>query len=77
MEWERLRYLATMVYNVNANKRSQMIEPEKLFKLPQDVYAQLEKSKPKSNREQYESFLKRVSEAKSTSNVKNISDILK
>lgn len=59
-EWERIRYLAAMVYNVNAQKRSQMIDPEKLFSLPQDIYAKMEKERPKSTRDQYDSFMKKV-----------------
>ena len=59
-EWERIRYLAAMVYNVNATKRSQMISPEKLFSLPQDIYAKMEKDKPKSTKEQYENFMEKV-----------------
>lgn len=38
LEWERLRYLATMVHNVNVGKKAHMIKPEKLIPLPQDVY---------------------------------------
>lgn len=38
LEWERLRYLAAMVHNVNVTKKQQMIKPEKLIPLPQDVY---------------------------------------
>ena len=38
LEWERLRYLATMVHNVNVSKKQHMIKPTKLFPLPQDVY---------------------------------------
>jgi len=59
-EWERIRYLASMVYNVNATKKSQMISPEKLFELPQDIYAKMEKMKPKSTKDQYESFMEKV-----------------
>ncbi|QDP47474.1 MAG: hypothetical protein Unbinned2716contig1001_9 [Prokaryotic dsDNA virus sp.] len=29
-----------MIHNVNVRKRSQVIKPEKLFKLPQDTYRQ-------------------------------------
>ena len=36
LEWERLRYLATSIFNARAEKSSQMIKPTKLFKLPQD-----------------------------------------
>ena len=63
-----MRYLATMLFNVNCNKRSQMITPDKLFPLPQDVY--LEKGKPKSTRKDYEAFLEKVS--KSKNNVKSV-----
>ena len=37
LEWERIRFLATMVYNVNCSKKSQMLNPENLFHLPQDL----------------------------------------
>jgi benzoyl-CoA reductase/2-hydroxyglutaryl-CoA dehydratase subunit BcrC/BadD/HgdB len=36
LEWERTRYIATMLVNVNAKKSHQRIQPKKLFKLPQD-----------------------------------------
>jgi hypothetical protein len=58
MQWEQTRYLAAMVYNVNCNKKAQMITPDKLFPLPQDVY--LAKGKPKSTKEQYLKFKKRL-----------------
>ncbi len=58
LEWERIRYLSTMVYNVNCQKRSQMLKPEKLFPLPQD--ALLERGKPKSTVEQYIEFKKKT-----------------
>ena len=51
-----------MIYNVNCQKKAQMIKPDKLFPLPQDVY--LEKGKPKSTKEEQEAFEKRVSKAK-------------
>jgi hypothetical protein len=53
-----------MIFNVNCEKRAQMITPDKLFPLPQDVY--LERGKPKSTRKQYESFLKKVNSMKSS-----------
>ena len=59
-EWERVRYLAAMVYNVNARRRSQMIEPEKLFSLPQDIYAKMEKNRPKSTKKEYDAFMEKV-----------------
>jgi len=36
LEWERVRYLATMMYNTKVDKKHKMIDPTKLFKLPQD-----------------------------------------
>ena len=47
-----------MLYNINVDKRANMITPDKLFPLPQDVY--LERGKPKSTRKQYEKFLEKV-----------------
>jgi hypothetical protein len=52
-----------MLVNVNAQKKSNMIAPDKLFPLPQDVY--LEKGKPKSTREQYEAFVDKLNKLKS------------
>lgn len=53
--------MSTMIYNVNCQKKAQMIKPDKLFPLPQDVY--LEKGKPKSTKEEQEAFEKRVAKA--------------
>ena len=47
-----------MLYNVNCSKKGQMITPDKLFKLPQDIY--LAKGKPKSTKEQYLKFKNRL-----------------
>lgn len=47
-----------MIINVNVDKKSKMVSPEKLFSLPQDIY--LEKGKPKSTKEGFEAFKKRV-----------------
>ncbi len=58
MLWEQSRYIATMLYNVNCNKKAQMITPDKLFSLPQDVY--LARGKAKSTKEQYLKFKKRL-----------------
>jgi len=63
LDWERTRYLASMIFNVNCEKRGQMITPDKLFPLPQDVY--LERGKPKSTREQYDEFLKKINKLNS------------
>ena len=52
--WEQTRYLAAMLYNVNCNKKGQMITPDKLFPLPQDVY--LGRGKPKSTKKQFLKF---------------------
>lgn len=54
LQWEQTRYIATMLYNVNCQKRGQMITPDKLFPLPQDVY--LERGKPKSTKEDFIEF---------------------
>ena len=62
LEWERTRYVATMLYNINCSKRAQMITPDKLFPLPQDVY--LERGKPKSDPKKAMQFLKRVEQMK-------------
>ena len=51
-----------MIYNTNCNKKSQMIPPEKLFSLPQDVY--LQKGKPKSTPEEFEDFRNKVKKMK-------------
>jgi len=51
-----------MLFNVNCQKRSQMIVPDKLFSLPQDTY--LERGKPKSTKAEYEAFLERLEKAK-------------
>lgn len=53
--------MSTMIYNVNCQKKAQMIKPDKLFPLPQDVY--LERGKPKSTKEEQEAFEKRVAKA--------------
>ena len=62
LEWERTRYLAAMLYNVNCNKKGQMITPDKLFSLPQDVY--LGRGKPKSTKEKFIKFKEKVKQSK-------------
>lgn len=62
LDWERTRYLATMIHNVNCQKKSQMKKPEDFIKLPQDNMGK-KQIKPKSNREQYEKFKKRLERA--------------
>lgn len=61
LEWERIRYLATMIHNVNCQKKQHMIKPQKLFPLPQDRY--VKKDKPKSTKEQFEWFKEKVKQA--------------
>ena len=63
LDWERTRYLATMVYNVNCQKKSQMIKPEDLFELPVDRKRKSAKGKPKSTKQQYEAFLEKTQSA--------------
>lgn len=58
IQWEQTRYLASMIINVNVSKKANMVSPEQLFPLPQDCY--LEKGKPKSTKDQYEAFKKKV-----------------
>lgn len=62
LEWERIRYLSTMIHNVNCTKKSQMIKPDKLFPLPQDVY--LERGKPHSTQKEYLAFKKKLESVK-------------
>tara|TARA_R100001163_G_C4989316_1_gene142490 strand:- start:52 stop:366 length:315 start_codon:yes stop_codon:yes gene_type:complete len=50
LEWERLRYLATMMINLKATKSSQRIQPTKLFKLPHDT-KNIPTSKPLSKKD--------------------------
>lgn len=61
LDWERFRYLATMIHNVNCTKKSQMIKPEKLFPLPQDKLAKSQG--PKSTIEQFEAFKEKARRA--------------
>ena len=58
IEWEQVRYLASMIVNVNVSKKANMVAPDKLFPLPQDIY--LERGKPRSTKEQFEAFKARV-----------------
>jgi hypothetical protein len=54
VSWEQTRFIASMLINVNVDKKAKMVRPEQLFPLPQDVYT--ERGKPKSTPEQYEKF---------------------
>lgn len=64
IQWEQVRYISSMLFNVNCDKRAQMITPEKLFPLPQDVY--LQKGKPKSSKLELEQFKKIIASKKSS-----------
>ena len=66
LQWEQTRYVAAMIFNVNCQKKAQMITPDKLFPLPQDVY--LAKGKPRSTKEQYLKFKKRLDKLESKKN---------
>lgn len=61
LEWERLRYLAATVYCASAEKKSQLVKPSDLFKLPQDQF--LRNKKPLSTRSQYEAMVERIERA--------------
>lgn len=52
--WEQTRFIASMLINVNVDKKAKMVRPEQLFPLPQDVYS--ERGKAKSTPEEYEKF---------------------
>ena len=60
LEWERLRYISAMLINVNATKASQRIQPNKLFKLPQDNAVKKKVSKPLSKEENFDAVLDAV-----------------
>ena len=54
-----------MLHNVNVRKRSQVIKPEKLFKLPQDSYRQQNVEIPtEEDMLAFENKLKRVTNKK-------------
>jgi NAD(P)H-dependent FMN reductase len=60
------RYTSATLWNTKATKRAQMIRPDQLFKLPQDVY--MDNKKPKSTPEQLKAFLDQVEAAKAAKN---------
>lgn len=57
-----------MIYNTNISKSNQAKKPHQLFKLPQDKIQNV--SKPKSTKEQYERFLKKIEEKEKKSKSK-------
>lgn len=50
-----------MVYNTNVSKKRDLITPDKLLKLPQDVYNK--PSGPKSTKSEFEAFKERAEKA--------------
>jgi hypothetical protein len=61
--WEMSRFESTMIVNSTAKKRSQLITPDKLFPLPQDVY--LNKGTPKSSPEELKAFMEQIKKSQS------------
>lgn len=59
LNWEQSRYLATMIYNVNCQKKSQMLKPEQLFELPVDSLRKKKRSEPKSTRAEMDNFMEK------------------
>ena len=57
LEWEHTRFVASMIHNVNCSKKSQMVKPENRIQLPQD---KVKKLKPKTTKEEFESYAKLV-----------------
>jgi len=46
-----------MIHNVQCEKKSQMLQPDELFKLPSDIARKKKRAEPKSTRDGMESFL--------------------
>lgn len=59
LNWEQTRYISTMIHNSQCQKKSQMIKPHQLFKLPVDERIKKRKSKPQSTEKQKNDFLKK------------------
>tara|TARA_R110000822_G_scaffold202869_1_gene339836 strand:- start:1928 stop:2167 length:240 start_codon:yes stop_codon:yes gene_type:complete len=64
LNWEQTRYLAVMVYNVNCQKKSQMLKPDQLFELPSDLKHKKKRSNPKSTPNEMKTFLDRYNSMK-------------
>ena len=58
-----------MIYNSNITKSNQAKKPHQLFKLPQDNITKA--SGPKSTKEEYETFLKKIEEKEKKSKLNN------
>tara|TARA_R100000935_G_C2793418_1_gene147065 strand:- start:167 stop:454 length:288 start_codon:yes stop_codon:yes gene_type:complete len=56
LNWEQTRYLASMIYNVQCEKKSQMLKPHDLFELPIDNLRKKKRDAPKSTIKQMEAF---------------------
>lgn len=61
LQWEMTRYISHMVFNTKATKRSQIITPDKLFPLPQDIM--LRKGEAKSTPEQLKEFMDKIAKS--------------
>jgi hypothetical protein len=46
-----------MIHNVQCEKKSQMLKPEDLFKLPSDNARKKKRAEPKSTKEQMDAFM--------------------
>ena len=68
LDWEKFRYVSCMIYNSNITKSNQAKKPHQLFKLPQDNITKA--SGPKSTKEEYETFLKKIEEKEKKSKAK-------
>jgi len=56
LSWEQARYISTMIYNVNCQKKSQMLKLEQIFPLPIDKIRKQKRDNSKSTREQMQAF---------------------
>ena len=59
LAWEQSRYVSMMIYNVNCQKKSQMLKPEQLFPLPVDDLRKKKRSEPKSTRKDMDAFMEK------------------
>ena len=57
LNWEQTRYIATMIHNVNCQKKSQMLRVDQLFELPSDIARKKKRAEPKSTPKQMQDFL--------------------
>tara|TARA_R110000796_G_scaffold113696_1_gene225483 strand:- start:836 stop:1054 length:219 start_codon:yes stop_codon:yes gene_type:complete len=57
LAWEQTRYVSVMIHNVQCEKKSQMLQPDELFQLPNDIARKKKRAEPKSTRKEMETFL--------------------